>query len=54
MIGKVRPMIIGTRLLSRGSAPFYRVRIPEPTRAAAEAQCRRIMSAGGSCVALRS
>lgn len=54
VIGDVRPMIIGTRLLSRGAAPFYRVRIPEPSRAAADAQCRRILSVGGNCVPLRT
>jgi Transglycosylase SLT domain/SPOR domain len=54
VIGDVQPMIIGSRLLSRGFAPFYRVRIPEATRAAANRQCNLILSAGGACVAMRS
>ena len=54
VIGDVRPMIIGSRLLSRGYAPFYRIRIPEPDRQAADRQCNRILSIGGACVALRS
>jgi hypothetical protein len=54
VIGDAQPMIIGTRLRSRGSRPFYRVRVPAQTRAEANAICGRIHSAGGSCVTLRS
>jgi hypothetical protein len=54
VIGDVQPMIIGTRLRSRGSRPFYRVRVPAQTRAAANALCDRIRAAKGSCVTLRS
>jgi hypothetical protein len=53
-IGDVQPMIIATRLRSRGSRPFYRVRVPAQTRAAANALCDRIRAAKGSCVTLRS
>ena len=49
-----RPMVIGRRLRSRGTRPFYEVRLPEPTRAAADAVCGRIRAVGGACVALRS
>jgi hypothetical protein len=49
-----RPMIIGTRLRYRGSRTFYRVRVPAPSRNAAEELCRRIRSAGGNCVVLPS
>jgi hypothetical protein len=54
IIGDVQPLIIGTRLRSRGSRPFYRVRVPAQTRAAANALCDRIRAANGSCVTLRS
>jgi hypothetical protein len=54
LVGEIQPMIIGSRLLSRGYAPFYRIRIPEPTRAAADHACQQIVSGGGACVALRS
>ena len=54
VVGDARPMILGSRLLSRGYAPFYRIRIPEPSRAAAEQQCGKILSVGGACVAMRS
>ena len=54
LLGDVRPMILGSRLESRGFRPFYRIRIPEPSRVAAEAQCKRLMAAGGSCVVLHS
>ncbi|NBJ10955.1 lytic transglycosylase domain-containing protein [Microvirga arsenatis] len=50
----VRPMIIGTRLRSRGTRTFYRVRAPAETRQAAEQLCRDIRSAGGSCIVLPS
>jgi hypothetical protein len=50
----VEPMIIGGRLRSRGFSPFYRVRAPAPSRAAAEALCARIRNAGGACGVLRS
>ncbi len=47
-------MIIGRLLRSRGTRPFYQVRLPAATRAEADALCRRIQSVGGVCVALRS
>ncbi len=54
ILGDARPMIIGTRLRSRGFHAFYRVRVPAQTRQAAEILCKRIKSAQGSCVVLRS
>ena len=54
VLGDVRPMIIGTRLRSRGTRAFYRVRVPAPTRAGANALCSRIQSVGGSCLVLPS
>ena len=54
VIGEVHPMIIGTRLRSRGVATFYRVRVPAGSRAAADAMCNRIRQTGGACVVLRS
>ena len=54
LIGDVRPMVIGTRLRTRGTRAFYRVRVPAPTRQAADELCRRIRAARGACVTLRS
>jgi len=54
IIGEAQPMIIGTRLRSRGTRAFYRVRVPAPTRIAANGLCTRIRAAGGSCIVLRS
>jgi hypothetical protein len=54
VVGDASPMVIGTRLLSRGTRTFYRVRLPAETRQSAEALCRRIRAAGGDCVVLRS
>ena len=54
VIGETRPMIIGTRLRSRGTRAFYRVRVPAATREAATGLCDRIRAAGGACVVLPS
>ncbi|MDF2621852.1 MAG: Lytic transglycosylase catalytic [Xanthobacteraceae bacterium] len=48
------PMIIGTRLRSRGSRAFYRVRVAQPTREAATALCNKLRRAGGACIVLPS
>lgn len=54
IIGDLPPMVIGTRLRSRGTRAFYRVRLPAATRAEAAALCRRIQSDRGARVVLRS
>jgi soluble lytic murein transglycosylase-like protein len=54
ILGDLPPMIIGTRLRSRGTRPFYRVLVPASSRAKADQVCHAIMMAGGACVALRS
>jgi Transglycosylase SLT domain/SPOR domain len=53
-IGDARPMVIGTRLRSRGTRTFYRVRLPADSRQEADAMCRKIQASGGACVVLRS
>lgn len=53
-IGGLQPMIIGRRLRYLGSRTFYQVRLPAPSRGAADLLCGRIRAAGGACVALRS
>jgi hypothetical protein len=47
-------MIVRSILRSRGTHPFYQVRIGEPTRAEANALCTRIQHAGGPCLVLRT
>lgn len=54
ILSDVAPMVIGTRMLSRGTRAFYRVRIPAATRAAAMQICDRLQKAGGACVVLKS
>jgi hypothetical protein len=54
ILGDVAPMVIGTRLRSRGTGAFYRVRIPAATRAAATDMCDRLRRQGGACVVLKS
>ncbi|MBM6596151.1 lytic transglycosylase domain-containing protein [Microvirga pudoricolor] len=54
VLGEVRPMVIGTRLRSRGTRTFYRVRVPAESRNAANQLCQKIRLVGGACVALPS
>ena len=54
ILGNVSPMVIGTRIRSRGTHAFYRVRIPAATRAAATDICDRLRKQGGACVVLKS
>lgn len=48
------PSIIASRNLSRGTRPFYQVRIGAETRRAAEELCGRIRRGGGDCMVLRT
>jgi hypothetical protein len=54
LVADTQPMIIGTRLRSRGTRAFYRVRVPQPARKEALQLCDRIRAAGGACVVLPS
>jgi hypothetical protein len=53
-LGDLQPMVIGTRLRSRGTRRFYRVFVPAFSRVEADRLCHAIMVAGGPCVALRT
>lgn len=54
IVGEAQPMVVYGVLRSRGRLPFYRVMIPEASRADAQRTCNQILAAGGACVALRS
>jgi hypothetical protein len=54
IVGDARPMIIGGVLRSRGWRRFYRIMLPEASRADADRACQAIMRIGGACVATRS
>jgi hypothetical protein len=54
IIGDLQPMIIGTRLRSRGTRAFYRIRLPAQSRDEANGLCNRIHGIGGACVVLRT
>jgi hypothetical protein len=54
ILSDVTPMVIGTRMRSRGTRAFYRVRVPAATRTAAIDLCNRLHKAGGACVVLKS
>jgi soluble lytic murein transglycosylase-like protein len=48
------PSLLSTLLRSRGTQPFYQVRVGADTRAAAETLCGSIRRAGGACFVLRN
>jgi SPOR domain len=48
------PSLLSTLLRSRGTQPFYQVRVGADTRAAAESLCGNIRRAGGACFVLRN
>lgn len=52
VLGDVKPLVLGTRLLSRGTRRYYRVRVGEPTRSAANRLCHKIERIGGACIVL--
>ena len=54
VIGDQDPSLLSSRLRSRGSRPFYQVRIGAETRQAADDLCGRIRKAGGACFVLRN
>jgi len=54
ILGDAEPFVLGSILRSRGASPFFRVRLPAPTRADAERLCDKLLAAGGNCVVLRS
>jgi hypothetical protein len=48
------PSLLSTVFRSRGTQPFYQVRVGADTRAAAEGLCGSIRRAGGACLVLRN
>ena len=48
------PSILTSILRSRGTRPFYQVRIGTGTRQSANNLCAKIMHAGGACFVLRN
>jgi hypothetical protein len=48
------PMLLSSVLRSRGTQPFYQVRVGADTRQAAEGLCGSIRRAGGACMVLRN
>jgi Transglycosylase SLT domain/SPOR domain len=54
VIGDQDPSLLSTIMRTRGSQPFYQVRIGADTRPAADDLCNRIRRAGGACFVLRN
>jgi len=54
VFGDRAPLIVRKRNLSFGSRPMVHVRLPAPTREAANDLCRRLRDAGAACVVLKN
>jgi len=54
VLADVEPMILGSRLRSRGARLYYRVRAPAPTRDDALSLCARLHRLGAACLVLKS
>jgi hypothetical protein len=54
VIGDQDPSLLSSVMRSRGTHPFYQVRIGADTRPAADDLCNRIRRAGGACFVLRN
>ncbi len=54
ILGSRSPMMVGGRLRSRGTRAFYRVRVAEQTREAAESLCASLKRSGGVCMVLKN
>jgi hypothetical protein len=54
VIGDQDPSLLSSVMRSRGSRPFYQVRIGTDTRPAADDLCNRIRRAGGACFVLKN
>jgi hypothetical protein len=53
-LGGLDPIIIQTTLRSRGTHPFYQVRIGADTRAGADRLCASLRQGGNACMVLRN
>jgi hypothetical protein len=54
VLGSHDPSILSTTLHSRGTRPFYQVRVGAETRTEADGLCAQIRRAGGACIVLRN
>jgi hypothetical protein len=54
VLGGQEPILLSSMLRSRGTRPFYQVRVGVETRAAANSLCNDIRRAGGACMVLKN
>ncbi len=54
VLGDRAPMVIKSRMMGHGSAPWYLIRVAESTRDRAKQLCSRLESIGGSCLVYRN
>jgi hypothetical protein len=48
------PLVLRTVMRSRGTAPFFDVRVPAATRDEADALCAKLKAAGGACIVMKN
>jgi len=54
IFGDLQPMILGRVLRARGTRRFYRILLPQASRADADRACQAIIRIGGACVPVRT
>jgi hypothetical protein len=54
IVGQRDPMIVRTVVRSRGTAPFFNLRVPAATRQEADALCAKLHAAGGACTVMKN
>jgi hypothetical protein len=54
VLGDRAPMIIKSRMIGHGLAPWYLIRVAESTRDRAKQLCSRLESIGGNCLVYRN
>lgn len=54
LMGDRPPMVIGARMRGRGPRAYYRVRVPMPSREAADRLCADLKAKGASCIVLKT
>jgi transglycosylase-like protein with SLT domain/sporulation related protein len=54
ILGQSDPLVVRTVMRSRGTAPFFNIRIPAATRAEADALCAKLHAAGGACTVMKN
>jgi hypothetical protein len=54
VLGDRDPLVLRSVMRSRGTAPYYSVRVGAETRTEADALCGKLRAAGGACVVMKN